>query len=209
MQKIKSKWRAQKRKEGIVNGSRTSPLPEQDSGVNEISGNQEEADEKLPDESDSVGGEEDTKSLAQAESGEDDVGSDGEAGDGSESQRYNAADVDSKARPYRRHHIMSEERVSRRRGVKGRDGLTGKARTEAEEKPSLRELHNRAYSRSSLHTFKSQPLHRHRDTDRRVHDDRGRGRGRGFNTSQRRGRGQPDMRLRMNAMLEKIKRDLA
>jgi len=59
------------------------------------------------------------------------------------------------------------------------------------EHPSLRELTKKAYASSSLHNYKSDPLHRRRAG--------GRGPRRG---------GQPNMKLRMNAMLEKIKQDL-
>ncbi|KAE9400747.1 hypothetical protein BT96DRAFT_956740 [Gymnopus androsaceus JB14] len=58
--------------------------------------------------------------------------------------------------------------------------------------PDLRELTRKAYSRETLHTYKSDPLNQRRGTSR----------GRGT-----RGRGQPNMKLRMGAMLEKIKRD--
>ena len=80
--------------------------------------------------------------------------------------------------------------------------------------PSLRDLQRQAYSKSSLHTFKSG--HRGSDARRGSHataQARGRGRGgavipqRGRGHAGGRGRGQPDMRLRMNAMLERIKRD--
>lgn len=90
----------------------------------------------------------------------------------------------------------SRGRGSRRRG--GAPKKDGK-----EEKLSIRELNQLAYSRSSLHSYKSQ--HRHGDQSSRG---RGRGRGRGSSSQRGRGRGQPDMRLRMNAMLEKIKKDM-
>ena len=56
----------------------------------------------------------------------------------------------------------------------------------------LRELARKAYSRESLHTYKSDTL------KRRAH---------GEYTKKGGGRGQPNMKLRMNLMLEKIKRD--
>ncbi|KAI0725155.1 hypothetical protein C8Q72DRAFT_786029 [Fomitopsis betulina] len=80
--------------------------------------------------------------------------------------------------------------------------------------PSLRDLQREAYSKSSLHTFKSGQ--RGSDARRGNQTATGHGRGRGGAASPQRGgrgysrgrgRGQPDMRLRMNAMLEKIKRD--
>lgn len=77
--------------------------------------------------------------------------------------------------------------------------------------PSLHDLTREAYSRSSLHTFKSDPLNRKRGSQARG---RGRGRGEGRSGTRgaphgERGKGQPNMKLRMDAMLEKIKRDLA
>jgi hypothetical protein len=73
---------------------------------------------------------------------------------------------------------------------------------------SLRDLAREAYSRSSLHQYKSDPLHRRRGAihgnTRGHHPDlKARGRGHG------QGRGKPDMRLRMAAMLGKIKRDMS
>ncbi|KAJ7582860.1 hypothetical protein C8J56DRAFT_791668 [Mycena floridula] len=61
---------------------------------------------------------------------------------------------------------------------------------------SLRDLNREAYAATSLHTFKADPLGR----------ARGRGRGRGRGQGER-GRGQPNMKLRMGALLEKIKQD--
>lgn len=57
----------------------------------------------------------------------------------------------------------------------------------------LRELARKAYSRESLHTYKSDPF------SRRKKGDATRKKGGG--------KGQPNMKLRMNFMLEKIKRD--
>jgi hypothetical protein len=74
--------------------------------------------------------------------------------------------------------------------------------SQAVEPPSLRELKREAYSQSTLHTFKSDPLIKHKQ-GKRVS---GRGRGNGFIE---RGRGQPNMKLRMNVMLEKIKQNFA
>ena len=113
--------------------------------------------------------------------------------------------------------------LSVRRSDKGERTPTSKA--EDSSQPSLRELTRRAYSRESLHNFKAGPLHKrkavsasssadtqrdrsapkgdrrelHSGGDRRGGPPRGRGRGRGG--------GQPNMKLRMEAMLERIKRD--
>ncbi|KAI0331121.1 hypothetical protein GY45DRAFT_1249524 [Cubamyces sp. BRFM 1775] len=80
----------------------------------------------------------------------------------------------------------------------------------AQEKNSLRELQKQAYSKASLHNHKSRPLNRYKGPASSRGQDAGRGgRGRGA-TPRGRGRekGQPDMGLRMKAMLEKIKQDL-
>ncbi|KAF9466359.1 hypothetical protein BDZ94DRAFT_214685 [Collybia nuda] len=71
--------------------------------------------------------------------------------------------------------------------------------------PSLRDLTREAYSRSSLHTFKADPLHRRRGSQPLARGGKSRGRGA---PSGERGRGQPNMKLRMDAILEKIRRDL-
>ena len=75
--------------------------------------------------------------------------------------------------------------------------------SQAVKPPSLRELKREAYSQSTLHTFKSDPLKK-RDKGKRVGESRGRG-----NAFIERGKGQPNMKLRMNAVLEKIKQNFA
>ena len=67
-----------------------------------------------------------------------------------------------------------------------------------QDKQSLRDLFRKAYSKESLHTYKSG-----------RQQGRGRGRGQGGGTEGKAAsmRGQPNMKLRMNAMLEKIKQD--
>jgi len=68
--------------------------------------------------------------------------------------------------------------------------------------PNLRDLTREAYSRSSLHTYRSDPLNRRGGRGREQEKGRGRGR-----HSQGERRGQPNMKLRMGAILEKIKQD--
>ncbi|KJA27495.1 hypothetical protein HYPSUDRAFT_179588 [Hypholoma sublateritium FD-334 SS-4] len=72
----------------------------------------------------------------------------------------------------------------------------------AAEPLSLRELTKQAYSRDTLHTYKADPLKKHRKS------------GNGRNPARAGGaaatnHGQPNMKLRMNAMLAKIKQDFA
>jgi hypothetical protein len=75
--------------------------------------------------------------------------------------------------------------------------------SQAVERPSLRERKREAYSQSALHTFKSDPL-KNREQGKRGGGSRGRG-----SKFIEKGRGQPNMKLRMNVMLEKIKQDFA
>jgi len=67
-----------------------------------------------------------------------------------------------------------------------------------EKQQSLRDLFRKAYSKESLHTYKSDPLKKRRG---------GRQQGTGQRANAAASRGQPNMKLRMNAMLEKIKQD--
>ena len=81
----------------------------------------------------------------------------------------------------------------------------GEPHVQAPSTPSLRDLTREAYSRSSLHTFKTALGQRGSPrgtppTWRKGNESRGITRG-------ETGRGQPNMKLRMNAMLEKIKQD--
>ena len=75
--------------------------------------------------------------------------------------------------------------------------------------PSLREMAQEAYSPASLHTHKSNPLHRRqqgKDYARRRVEAAGRGVGPTRGGPVKSGRGQPDMAKRMGVLLEKIKR---
>lgn len=205
VKKIKSKWKAQKRKEGLV----TQVPTIRDNGGN--------ADEEPAEDSEEEGEHMHDGSHSDAAVSEDGVEDDngkayGEDTDGSESLDEDMLVEEVKpAVPAESSH-KAKTLPSRGRGTRGRGGDRGyrgrgsgdrggrggsRGRggiprpSNTEEKPSLRELNNIAYSRSSLHT----------------HTSRG-DRGRGSSQPRGRGRGQPDMRLRMNAMLEKIKRDV-
>ncbi|KAG8933545.1 hypothetical protein FRC02_011656 [Tulasnella sp. 418] len=69
------------------------------------------------------------------------------------------------------------------------------------DRKSISQLVKNAYAPSNLHTFKSDPMHRRNHAADTKH---GKGRPAATNTS--RGRGQPNMKLRMGALLEQIKR---
>ncbi|KAL6300543.1 hypothetical protein BKA93DRAFT_740339 [Sparassis latifolia] len=163
VQKVKSRWKAQKRKEGLMTDKKRKPLEGETENGDEVSEHEE---------------------MEASSSKDKDCSSEDEDGD--------------------------EDNVS---VVPSPRPLPPKMKQEYHgdeaEKPSLREMNRQAYSRTSLHTHKSHPLHHQRGAaDKTIVYSEGRGqeRGRG-GASRRRGRGQPDMRLRMNLMLEKIKRD--
>lgn len=106
--------------------------------------------------------------------------------------------------------VSSTAKHSRdRHGQSGSKQQAGRHADKAHEKNSLRELQKKAYSKASLHNHKSRPLNRFKGPASSRSQDAGRGsRGRGRGAAPRgRGRGQPDMGLRMKAMLEKIKHD--
>ncbi|KAG2349680.1 hypothetical protein BDR05DRAFT_972660 [Suillus weaverae] len=79
----------------------------------------------------------------------------------------------------------------------------------ADDGISLRELGKQAYSRNSLHTYKANTKKHDTKPSRGTNPQRGSTRGgRGASFGDRgREKGQPNMKYRMTAMLEKIKRD--
>ncbi|KAF7791324.1 hypothetical protein EIP86_002338 [Pleurotus ostreatoroseus] len=185
-QKIKSKWKAQKRKEGLVSAKRPT-VGEEDtqSGADDQPGDADE-DQRISEDED----------QSDADMKEADI-DDGDDGQDEESSTSSDGSVDEENAKYTKAPRIAPARGRTSRG-RGRGGMPRKDKKE--EKPSFRELSRLAYSRESLHTYKSQ---------HNRGDQNSRGRGRGSFTQRGRGRGQPDMRLRMNVMLEKIKRDLA
>ena len=182
--KIKSKWKAQKRKEGLESATKLD-IPVYDE-VEESSVRRQPATNDRPDET----------------SGED-LGASPQAHP--QASRAQASHL----HPSRAHihpgipvrktapHTTtnSEEKPSKKRKLSKAEG----DEAAATEPPSVRDLMKEAYSRSTLHTFKADPLKRHGQNS----SGRG-GRGRGRPEL---GRGQPNMKLRMNAMLAKIKQD--
>ena len=95
--------------------------------------------------------------------------------------------------------------------TKSEQNLLGQEEGSTSAGPSLRELQKQAYSPATLHHYKSRPLHHTKGRmaprgTRTPESSRKRDVGGGSRNPSRRG-GQPDMRLRMSAMLEKIKRD--
>jgi len=165
--KIKNKWKAEKRKAGLVSKP-SEPQPDLGSEREEIETQQEDTN--------SSNGSEETQEL--------------------ENDRPES----------------TLKSVSRAQNFPQPDRKPNHNNTAPSERTpdSLRELTRKAYSRESLHSFKADPLGRHRG--RGKTNQRGGGGGRGQwrgNHDERRGRGQPNMKLRMTDMLEKIKRDLS
>lgn len=205
VQKIKSKWKAQKRKEGLV-ASRYQL--ERSVGVGADEPNDRESGEDPTDEEENElpSGPSDRSAgrAAHQQSGDEAADSDSESEGSSADEKtgtFNAKSASPKGS-----NLPKSARSGTQRSV--------------DEQPSLRDLQRMAYSRASLHTQNSDPLHRHRGfAPSRGRGgrggDRGGGRGgsrgsepRGRGGIQRgRGRGQPDMGLRMKAILEKIKQD--
>ncbi|KAF9246262.1 hypothetical protein BU15DRAFT_70369 [Melanogaster broomeanus] len=153
--KLKSKWKAQKRKEGLLRES--APRSE---------GNPGQDYEETKSGSDS-----DTPSQSHSDYPEDDLAT---------SERTLAA-------PQKEH----------------------SAATPSNAQKTFREQKRQAYSPGSRHTPKVDPLDRNKASASRgiSHRTRG-GRGGGF-ADRGRNKGQPNMKLRMNIMLEKIQRDFS
>ncbi|OJT11148.1 hypothetical protein TRAPUB_12333 [Trametes pubescens] len=194
-QKIKSKWKAQKRKEGLV-APRAQLQHMLDAPVDKAGESDEEKDDDAASQSSSA----DRASKKGEEESED-----------SESEDEAAEELPSTSRPSTSRPTTSRPLTSRplttRPTIPKPRRRPGGAQEKPQEKPSLRELQDKAYSKESLHHHKSHPLKGHKAPT----SSRGRGGGRGGNgrgAPRGRGGGQPDMGLRMKAMLEKIKQDL-
>jgi len=154
-QKIKSKWKSQKRREGILSQPGTSTQTPQPSSLRE------------------------ERSVSEDDAGIDENGD--EVQQSSDDEPVPSASVQqNKQRPHDVPSIGSS---------------------------SLRELQKQAYSPASLHHYKSRPL-RHPKSRTASNEVSFRKREASIGAPKRgRGGGQPNMRLRMTAMLEKIRRD--
>ena len=189
VQKIKSKWKAQKRKEGLIQERPAISAEEdiEDHGGEYKTGKEQEKEEVA---SESSHQDED---VGERNAESNDMDDDIEAGmDIAKQKQLQRQRYGNKGKETMRGHVLLNKKRAEKRRPKAEDPA----------KPSLRELTSLAYSRSSLHTFKSK-------YHGQEQNGQGRNRSRGHGTQSGRGRGQPDMRLRMNAMLEKIKRDFA
>lgn len=152
--KIKSQWKAQKRKEGLIEKTRLN-IPTY-RGEDE-----DEVDQEEPE-------------------------------GGSETRPSNGEGTQEK--PHRNATQMHPSRDK----WKSKEGILPESRTVKKprdnEEDNVRGLMREAYSKSSLHTFRSDPLKKHAASRKSKGE---------------KGKGQPDMGLRMKAMLAKIKRDYA
>lgn len=162
--KIKSKWKAQKKKEGLATSSKLDlPVYNKEDDENSRSDSSEVQPATLPTET-----------------------------SGEHPRPY--------PHPSRPHiHPVKHSKTRIPEAPPTKKQKISKEDSQHVELPSLRELKREAYSQSALHTFKSGPLKK-RDQSRRGGSHRGRGKG-----FMERGSGQPNMKLRMNVMLEKIK----
>ncbi|KAH9483984.1 hypothetical protein JR316_0003462 [Psilocybe cubensis] len=163
--KIKSKWKAEKRKEDLASNYKLEiPVYSDDDGPNvpQVSTSQPESP---------------STSSAPAH------------------LHHSRAHIHPElpVKPHKSVQPDTEPRPAKRRKI-----LKGKDEDKSAESVSLRELTREAYSRSTLHTFKADPL-------KKRYDGKDKNNKRGAST----GRGQPNMKLRMNAMLAKIKQDFA
>ncbi|KAG5639521.1 hypothetical protein H0H81_000666 [Sphagnurus paluster] len=168
--KIKSKWKAQKRKEGLLS---TAHIVEGKGSDNE--------------EKPESGSESEQEEVEKEQSSEPE-----------EKPAPAPTPKKSTLHPSRAHiHPELAPKNSRRRRKIDEEIAA------ADPPLSLRDLTRQAYSKSTLHTFKADSSHRGGARGR------GRGRGRGGRGGQgETGRGQPNMKLRMDAMLEKIKQTM-
>jgi hypothetical protein len=111
--------------------------------------------------------------------------------------------------------VPTDDHISQHR----RDLYPTQKKTKTPTTASLRDLAREAYSPSALHHYKSHPLHRRKGVGgegstseiwrlrRGEMGNETNGQSTRSENGRRERRGQPNMRLRMNFMLEKIKRD--
>ena len=212
-QKIKSSWRAQKRREGL--GLARQPQREEESGSDPDG---DEADDEADDDGDDgiVSAEMDNDIAQKAEQSISDNGRPDTSptrqkqGTVNKSTKHWSKDSDSDARhPSRRRQrqrpLASDSEPKKHQNDNDSSAsTTAQTRTKQDDGPSVRELFKRAYAPAALHTFKADPLHRRKGGtphSQATGTEKPTGR-----TQQQRG-GQPNMKLRMEAMLAKIKRD--
>lgn len=196
--KIKSQWKAQKRKEDLASRTKLDlPAYEDESRHNAgaDSNDEEEAGPSSP--SKNAAGKAPYVHPSRSHIHPDEPVDQSKQAPPQKQSPNNATEGD--ARPLKKRKRSAEAEIT-------------EAKSDAAQ--SLRELKREAYSASTLHTFKADPLKKNRH---QTSGTRGRGRGRGTAAASRggrggqpgTGRGQPNMKLRMNAMLAEIKQSFA
>lgn len=213
-QKIKSSWRAQKRKEGLGNVS-DKQQPAHGGSSDDGNEDNDDADVDASGDAERLSASMNISSPQHQEEIKEVVVS-----------SHDQADKSCPESTKNRYHSRKERPDSRYQNKNPRNGSPStrkQANQTQTEDSSVRELYQKAYSRSSLHSFKSDPLHRRRgvqvskptarpETVGRERKQSGkpnsgkRGAVEMGQSSNTRG-GQPNMKLRMEAMLAKIKRD--
>ena len=191
--KIKSKWKIEKRK--LLAGS-SALVSSSKLEAGEASGDDEDQHDVVVDQDDatySANSGDVVPPKAQLSASDRNAGGHGRA-----REKGRGKPSEHTSNPQRRPPRRAASSSSRLAGGEQKQKSDNSQPVQGEDEVALRELFRKAYSRESLHTYKSDPLHR----------------GKGRPTlhrggTERTGRGQPDMRLRMNALLEKIKRDVA
>jgi len=189
--KVRSKWNSQKRREDVASTSMRRDAPPHQG--KEATGFREGGDETVEDNDHS---DEEFQGFSVEEGGEK-----GPERSGPKTSRGKERGGEGKVRfaPKSGPSLPSRDRDRRqfkeRSHLESEKGTTDADARDSEPKPSLRDLTRAAYSPASLHNVKSSQRHRNKSWDR----------GQGA-PDQRKG-GQPNMRLRMEAMLERIKKD--
>lgn len=186
--KIKSKWKAQKRREGIVS-LRSGISTQADEGEPRGNGDEDDGRSEKFDHSDS-------DPMSQASLDRLTGTPSGDEADDAESDSPKLSSPPTRSPKLQPPN--KQKRDNKKRPLPHNKNNSTTSATTLDDKPSVRDLFQKAYSKSSLHTYKSDPLRRGRN-----HQDRGR-RGSSRGAAPTRGRGQPNMKLRMNAMLAKI-----
>ncbi|KLO13515.1 hypothetical protein SCHPADRAFT_940307 [Schizopora paradoxa] len=204
--KVKKEWKIQKRRGDVVVAPMQRELPPHqtmvDAGSDEVAEKVDGGRDQPEDESHGLTASKELKSAPR------NFGANGSKGKRRDSKgkgkvvRPSSESKDSKPRQDKPPRKSLEERL--RMDSEKKDTEAAASAAIEESKPSLRELTRTAYSPASLHHVKSNQRNRHKQAQ-----DTNYSRGRDQTSSGQRKGGQPNMALRMEAMLEKIKRDFA
>lgn len=186
-QKIKSQWKAQKRREGLIAGSKKPAMMDSGANIDERLESQVEDSDKAV-------------SIAQSSPGVDNVEQD-------ENENSDESDAEAEIIEPTTPSVRKAAQISKS-GVKrqppSNSGIDDRTKAARQDDPSRIAL---PFSSGGPKT--SYRMHQKQDAEfKKGANMRGRGSLRGGPRTGR-GRGQPNMGMRMSAMLEKIKRDFA